>query len=79
MVTSNIWVEAGLINGAQGTVVDIVYDTQGNDSLPIYVLVNLDQYNGPPLFKNEGEDEYEEKKIGFLYFQSHGRISIKEL
>ena len=59
MVTSNLWVEAGLINGAQGTVKDIVFDTKDNeDSLPIYVLVCLDVYNGPSLFNDKDKADW---------------------
>ena len=59
MLTSNMWVEAGLINGAQGTVEDIVFNNQENeDSLPTYVLVNLDQFNGPNLFNDNEKDKW---------------------
>ena len=59
MVTSNIWVEAGLINGAQGTVKDIVFDTQDNeDPFPEYVMVSLDQYNGPSLFDDDNKSNW---------------------
>ena len=59
MVTSNIWVEAGLINGAQGTVKDIVFDKQDNeDPFPEYVMVSLDQYNGPSLFDDDNKSNW---------------------
>ena len=53
MLTSNLWVEAGLINGAQGKVEDIVFEEESADPLPKYVLVSFDDYNGPPLFKDK--------------------------
>ena len=56
MMTSNILVEAGLINGAQGTVMDIVFENQDtDDQLPCYVLVCLDSYNGPSLFSDHNK------------------------
>ena len=52
MLVSNLWIEAGLINGALGTVKDIVFDEkeQGQDALPKYVMVEFDSYSGPQLF-----------------------------
>ena len=46
----NLWTDAGLYNGAMGTVVDIRFapgesPLQGN--LPIYVIVKFDEYVGP--------------------------------
>ena len=59
MLTSNLWVEAGLINGAQGKVEDIVFHPQDStDSLPTYVLVSLDEYNGPPLFQDDEKKKW---------------------
>ena len=48
MLKSNLWSEKGLTNGAQGTVVDIIYQP-GNapPNLPDLVLVKVDQYTGP--------------------------------
>ena len=45
----NIWTEAGLCNGALGTVVDFVFpEGQQPPSLPICVIVQFDEpYNGP--------------------------------
>ena len=54
MITSNLWVGAGLINGAQGIVSDIVFheDHEVNPS-PHYILVEMDEYKGPRLFEDE--------------------------
>ena len=53
MLTSNIWVEAGLINGAQGIVKDIVFHTEEDEEpFPNYVLVHLDDYKGPQFFED---------------------------
>ena len=51
MLTNNIWVRAGLINGAQGVVVDVVFQSQ--DELPEYVLINFDDYKGPRIYPDE--------------------------
>ncbi|XP_026290476.2 ATP-dependent DNA helicase PIF1-like [Frankliniella occidentalis] len=49
MLRSNMWLETGLVNGATGTVVDIVYQpgrAQPED-LPTVVMVKFDNYTGP--------------------------------
>lgn len=44
----NLWVAAGLVNGAQGTVTAIVYDyNKLPPDPPLYILVEFDHYNGP--------------------------------
>ena len=48
MLTSNLWVDTGLVNGAIGTVAAICYrDGQAPSSLPISVMVKFDSYSGP--------------------------------
>lgn len=49
LLTSNLWVEAGLVNGAMGTVVGFVWPEGGHPgakesdlSMPSYVVVNFD-------------------------------------
>ncbi|KAK3922297.1 ATP-dependent DNA helicase [Frankliniella fusca] len=49
MLRSNMWLEVGLVNGATGTVEDIVYEpgrAQPED-LPAVVMVRFDKYSGP--------------------------------
>ncbi|XP_057834588.2 uncharacterized protein LOC131045086 [Cryptomeria japonica] len=48
MLTTNIWTKAGLINGALGEVVDIVYQ-YGSKPLDIsaYVITRINNYIGP--------------------------------
>ena len=61
MLTSNIWVEAGLINGAQGVLRDIVFhELEENDDepSPYYALVELDDYKGPSLFEDENKNKW---------------------
>ena len=50
MLTSNLWVEVGLVNSAVGTVVAICYkDGTTPPSLPVAVTVKFDLYSGPTL------------------------------
>ena len=50
-LTANLWVQAGLVNGAMGTVVAICYDQAGESppNLPVEVTVRFDSYCGPTL------------------------------
>lgn len=52
MLTANLWVDVGLVNGAMGTVIDICYHTREPPDLPIAVMVNFDHYSGPTFFNN---------------------------
>ena len=52
MLITNLWVEVGLVNGAVGTVISIVYETGGPPDLPLAVLVKFDNYTGPT-FSNQ--------------------------
>jgi ATP-dependent DNA helicase PIF1 len=49
MLSCNLWVQAGLVNGALGVVMQIVY-TPGSSppNFPTYVVVAFDKYIGPP-------------------------------
>ncbi len=49
MLTSNLWVEVGLVNGAMGTVEAICYRSGGPPDLPLAVMINFDHYTGPTL------------------------------
>ena len=49
MLTSNLWVEIGLVNGAMGTIEAICYRTGGPPDLPLAVMVKFDHYSGPTL------------------------------
>ena len=45
MVTCNIWVQSGLVNGALGVVIQIVYRPGSNPlQLPSYVVMEFDNY-----------------------------------
>ena len=54
MLSNNLWIEAGLINGAQGIVVDVAFhdEEKEEDAVPKYVIVKFDEYGGPPFFDN---------------------------
>ena len=49
MLISNLWVEAGLVNGAMGTVKAICYSSGEPPALPTAVMVTFDSYSGPTL------------------------------
>ena len=49
MLTSNLWVDVGLVNGAMGTIRAICYHSGGPPDLPISVMVHFDNYSGPTL------------------------------
>jgi len=53
MLTSNLWTNAGLVNGALGVIQQIVYNP-GSSPLepPTYVLVRFDNYLGVPRDKS---------------------------
>ena len=44
MLTANIWTEGGLVNGAMGTIQDILFEDQGPPSLPTAVFIKFDIY-----------------------------------
>ena len=48
MLTTNVWTQAGLVNGALGEVIDIVYSTEARPpDLPLYVVARMEKYVGP--------------------------------
>ena len=48
MLSSNLWVEMGLVNGAMGTIVDICYHEGSTPpNLPVAVTVLFDTYSSP--------------------------------
>jgi len=50
MLTMNLWTDAGLCNGATGTVLDLIYATnQQPPNLPIAVVVKFNDYRGPSI------------------------------
>ena len=52
MLTSNLWQQVGLCNGAFGTVMEILYAADSAPPcLPIAVLVTFPHYKGPPFLE----------------------------
>ena len=49
MLTSNIWVEMGLVNGAMGVVEGICYTNGAPPDLPVAVMIRFDMHSGPCL------------------------------
>ena len=49
MLTSNLWVEVGLVNGAMGIIEAICYRSGGPPDLPLAVMAKFDHYSGPTL------------------------------
>lgn len=47
MLTSNLWIEVGLVNGSMGTVHAICYQSGGPPHHPLSVMVLFDSYSGP--------------------------------
>uniref|UniRef100_A0A1X7VHK3 ATP-dependent DNA helicase n=1 Tax=Amphimedon queenslandica TaxID=400682 RepID=A0A1X7VHK3_AMPQE len=47
MLTGNLWVVAGLVNGAMGTAEAICYKETTPPHLPVAVMVQFDHYTGP--------------------------------
>ena len=48
MLTSNLWVQAKLVNGSVGKIIDIVYNSNEQPpSLPCFVVVEFLYYKGP--------------------------------
>ena len=54
MLTANIWTQAGLVNGAMGTIQDILFKNEGPPSLPVAVFISFDKYEGPTISTSEG-------------------------
>ncbi|KAK3933276.1 ATP-dependent DNA helicase [Frankliniella fusca] len=51
ILRKNLWIVMGLVNGAMGTVSDIIYDEASvvNVDCPKYIIVKFDNYSGPVL------------------------------
>ena len=50
MLTSNLWVEMGLVNGAMGTIEAICYLRDKPPALPVAVMIQFDHYSGPTMY-----------------------------
>ena len=78
-LTSNLWTTFGLVNGANGTVKDIIYANNyiPND-LPKAIFIEFDYYTGPKFFP---ENDHRHSWIPInpldIYSQSHGTNRIQ--
>ena len=57
IITANLWKQVGINNGADGTIVDIVY-YNNNQLLPDVIVIDVPEYCGPPFFTGEGREKY---------------------
>ena len=53
MLTSNLWVDVGLVNGAMGTIQAICYRSGGPPHLPIAVMVHFGPTHSGPTLTND--------------------------
>ena len=53
MLTMNICVNVGLVNGSMGDIVDIIYQTSKHPDLPDFIIVEFPSYTGIPFFSGE--------------------------
>ena len=59
MLTWNVCVNVGLVNGSIGNVIDIVYaDNTEPPSLPAFIIMNIVNYSGPVFFHGEGRQQW---------------------
>lgn len=75
MLTENVWVDQGLVDGALGTVVDIVWRAETN---PFAVMIKFDKYTGAaintdnglgvPIFQSRHTFMREEESAAFIQF-----------
>lgn len=80
MLTSNIWTSCGLVNGAMGTVRDILYE-EGTmpPSLPVLVMVEMDQYQGPTYNTPEGQRVVPIAPVRYSWEGKSGQCSRTQL
>lgn len=52
-LTTNIWISKGLVNGANGVIKDVIFDSK--NLAPIALLINFENYTGPKLFNDNDE------------------------
>ena len=71
LLTKNLWTEAGLTNGAVGTVKYIIYDDDLPPKLPKFVLWHFENYKGPSYLS-------EEEKLVPIVPQEHYFFKQKE-
>ena len=66
MITSNLWTDCGLVNGATGTLRHFIFEKNANPpQLPVAIVIEMDaEYRGPHLEnKTRYFDWYFENKV----------------
>jgi ATP-dependent DNA helicase PIF1 len=76
MLTANLWTEAGLVNGAMGTIQDLLFEDQEPPLLPIAVLISFDNYKGPTI---DSLEEAEVVPIGSVRHTWEGKTNCSRL
>ena len=66
ILTKNLWTEAGLTNGAVGTVRYLIYDKDLPPAPPKFVICHFDEYEGPSYLGDK-----EEKCVPILPHEHH--------
>ena len=57
MLLWNINISVGLVNGSIGTIKELIYDDNvKTPNLPQYLIIQFDDYTGPPFFTGEGQE-----------------------
>lgn len=61
VLTSNLWTNVGLVNGANGVVRDIIYPIKSElnilETLPDIIFVDFESYSGPAFFREDDMDK----------------------
>ncbi|XP_057844943.2 uncharacterized protein LOC131054442 [Cryptomeria japonica] len=54
MLTTNIWTQTGLVNGALGKIIEIIYRSDSKPpDIPMYIMVKFDNYSGSQWHPND--------------------------
>ena len=70
VLTFNLWIQAGLVNGAAGTVKEIIYgEGNGMETLPETIIVHFPNYVGPQFFFADFDDRRTSRKQYPLRFR----------
>lgn len=73
LLTTNLWIQLGLVNGSLGEVLHIVYINASKSlNLPLYVVVHFDNYHGPPW----NQDDPKSIPITPISLGNHRQISL---
>jgi ATP-dependent DNA helicase PIF1 len=50
VLTNNLWTQKGLVNGANGTIRDIIFLISSRNNLPQTIFIEFEHYTGPNFF-----------------------------